>query len=142
MIFSKFECPLSGWPHWHCVGVVIDFADTFRKLWSLLIALKGTIRQKKLIGGIYTTNSNNSKIWKSPYLKKKLHVCEVSDCSDTRFSNFATEYFRENKKGCKTKPVHMWPRSNLFSKEKMVENLVTLSLTGTIWVERWKINPQ
>ena len=53
------------------------------------------------------------------------------------FRTLRPNIFAKSKKVAKPfLPVHMWPRSNLFSKEKMVENLVTLSLTGTIWVER------
>ena len=49
---------------WHGVGVVNnwllghrqDFADTFGTFWRLLTDLKGTIRQKKFLGCIYTPN--------------------------------------------------------------------------------------
>ena len=49
-----------------------------------------------------TSNSNNLKIWKSPYLKKKIGIRVVVDFMDTRFSNFAIKYLRENKKFRKT----------------------------------------
>ena len=52
------------------------------------------------------------------------------------FRTLRLNIFAKTKKVAKPfLPVRMWPRSNLLSKEKMVENLVTLSLTGTIWVE-------
>ena len=45
------------------------------------------------------SNSNNLKIWKSPYLKKKSGVHIVVDyAEDTRFSNFAIEYLCKNEK--------------------------------------------
>ena len=47
-----------------------DYMDIFEKLWRLLTDLKGTIRQKTLLGGIYKPNINNLKIWKSLFLKK------------------------------------------------------------------------
>ena len=60
------------------------------------------------------------------YLNKKLRVRLVNDYADTRFSNLAMEYLRENKKGfTRTKKfaklflsVLMGPRSNLLSQIK------------------------
>ena len=80
------------------VRVVVDCADTFWKLWRLLTDFKGTIRQKQVFGCVYTSNSNNLNIWKLPYLEKNSGVRVVVDYADTRFSNFAIEYFRENEK--------------------------------------------
>ena len=64
------------------VSLVVDYADTTmttrtlsEKLWRFLRDLKWTIRQKKLFGCVYTPISNNLKIWKPLYLKKKLRVC-------------------------------------------------------------------
>ena len=45
-----------------------------------------------------TSNSNDLKIWKPPYLKKNLGVRVVLDYADTGFSNFAIKYLRENEK--------------------------------------------
>ena len=96
-----------------------DYSDTFWKLWRLLTDFKGTIRQKKVFGCVYTSNSNNLKIWKPHHLKKNLGIRAVFDYADTGFSNFAIEYLRENEKFCETfLPVHMGPRSNLLSPKK------------------------
>ena len=57
---------------------------------------------------VYTSNSNNLKIWKSPYLKKKSSVRAVIDYADTRFLNFAIEYLRENKTVCETVFVYSY----------------------------------
>ena len=54
--------------------------------------LNGTIRHLHTYG-----NSNNLKK-KSLYLKKKLLVSIVADYADTRLSNFALAYLRENEK--------------------------------------------
>ena len=93
MIFSKIGRPCSRWLRWnhvsvvndyrdmcwrsqrlhgHGVGVVNDYADTFGKLWRFLTDFKGTISRKKVFRCVYTSNNNNLKIFKSPYLKKKL----------------------------------------------------------------------
>ena len=48
----------------------VDYADTFWKLWSLLTNFKRTIKQKKVFGCVYTSNSNNLKVWKPLYLRK------------------------------------------------------------------------
>ena len=55
---------------------------------------------KKVLGCVYTLNSNNLKIYKPSYVKNKLYVHVVNP--DARFSNFANEYLRENEKVCKT----------------------------------------
>ena len=98
--FQKFCFPVfvdyadtywnSCWLRGHTVGVVIDYVDTtmttrtlLEKLLRLLTDFKGTVRQKK----VFRYNSNNLKIWKPPYLKKKLR---------------AIEYLRENDKFCET----------------------------------------
>ena len=101
----------------HCVSAVKgqDNADTFGKLWRLLL-LKGTIRQKRLLGCIYTSSSHNFKIWKSPYQTKKLRVRVVVDYEDTRISHFAIEYISKNDKVFET--VFACSRSNLLSKNK------------------------
>ena len=73
--------------------------------------------------------SNNLKIWKSAYLKKKLLVRIVNDYMDKRFSNFTIEYLRENKKFRKTVFAHSYgAQAEAFKKTKKVKNLVTLSL--------------
>ena len=109
---TLIPCQHSQWLRRHCVSVVNgqDYADTFGKLWRLLL-LKGTIRQKRLLGCIYTSNSHNFKIWKSPYIKKKIRVRVVVDYGDTRISNFAIEYLCKNEKVCET--VFACSRSNL-----------------------------
>ena len=77
-------------------------ADTFGKLWRFLTDFKGTISPEKVFRCVYTSNSNNSKIWNSAYQKKKSGVCIVVDYADTQFSNFTIEYLHENKKICET----------------------------------------
>ena len=64
------------------VRVVNDYADTFGKLRRFLTDFKWTISQNKVFKCVYTSNSNNLKIWKSPYLKKKSGVRVVVDYAD------------------------------------------------------------
>ena len=73
LIFSKIACWRSHRLRRHIVGVVNDNADTFGKLWWLLTDFKETIRPKRYFycRCAYVSNSNNFKIWKSPYLQKK-----------------------------------------------------------------------
>ena len=62
-------CPRSQQLRGHGVCIVndvIDYADTFWKLWRLLTHFKGKIRQKKVFGCVYTSNRNHLKIWKVP----------------------------------------------------------------------------
>ena len=148
-----FQCQRGQWLRWHCVSDVShyadtvseystntrtlcqrsqwlrghgqDYVDTLGKLFRLLTDLKGTIRQKKLLGCIYATNSNKLKIWKSPYLKKKtacplrhwLRGHAIFELCD-RISSWKRKRF--------AKPflsVNLGPRS-----KSKVKNLVTLSL--------------
>ena len=84
---------------------VNDYVDTFWKLWRLLTDFKGTLRQKKVFGCVYTSNGNNLKIWKPPYLKKDVW-------------SLRSNIFVKTKKFPKLFwPVHMGPRSNLLSKQ-------------------------
>ena len=134
MIFSKIACPRSCWLHWHRVGVVVDYPDTcwnsrwqcghdvgvvvdyiwtpqwlcghFRKTLKASHRFKGPIRGKKVLGCVYTPNSNNLKIWKTPYLKKHL-----------RFSNFAMEYLGENEKFTKLFCLILWGRGQSFKQK-------------------------
>ena len=81
-----------------CVSVVNDYANTFWKLWRFLADFKGTNNQSKKVTVfrcVYTPICNNLKIWKSPYLKKKLGVRVVFDYADTRFSNFAIGWLHD-----------------------------------------------
>ena len=55
---------------------------------------------------VYTPYSNNLKIWKPPYLKKKLRIRIINNYAERRFSNFAIEYLCENSK----LSVHMGTR--------------------------------
>ena len=82
-IFSKIACQSSRW----LCGHINDYVDTFWKLWRLLTDFKGTSRQKKLIGCVYTFNSNNLKIWKLLYLKKNMGVHVVGDYAGDRISS-------------------------------------------------------
>ena len=119
------KCPRSQGLREH----IKDYADTFWKLWRLLTNFKGTITQKKVFGYVYTSNSNNLKIWKPPYLKKNLGVRVVLDYADTGFSNFAIEYLRENEKVRETVFACSYgAQVESFKQKKMVKNLVTLSL--------------
>ena len=64
-----------------------------------------------------------------PYLKKNSSVRVVVDDADTRFSNFAIEYLRKNKKVAKPfLPVHMGPRSNLLSQKNGKKSRDTVPL--------------
>ena len=49
-----------------------------------------------------TSNSNDLKIWKLPYLKKISVVREVDDYADTGFFIFAIEYLWEHEKVSET----------------------------------------
>ena len=100
-IFSKIACQSSRW----LCGHINDYVDTFWKLWRLLTDFKGTLRQKKVFGCVYTSNGNNLKIWKPPYLKND-------------FLSLWSNIFVKTKKFPKLFwPVHMGPRSNLLSKQ-------------------------
>ena len=99
---SRSLTPLTEQHRGHGVSVVNDYADTFGKLLSFLTNFKGTITRKKVFRCVYTSNSNNVKIGKIPYLKKKSGVHEVVDYTDTRFSSFLIEYLSENEKFLET----------------------------------------
>ena len=60
--------------------------------------------------------------------KEKLRVGVVVDFADTRFSNFAIEYLRENETVCETIFACSYRAQVESFKQKMFENLVTLSL--------------
>ena len=94
----------------------------------LLTDFKGTIRQKKVLGCVSTSNSNRLKTWKPSYRKKKMCVRVVNEYADTRFSNFAIEYVRENEKVRDNVLVCLYGAKVKSFKQKMVENLVTPSL--------------
>ena len=79
-------CRRSCWPRSQGVGVVVDYTDTtmttetlLENFERLLTDFKGTIRWKNVLGCVYTLKSSNLKIWKPPYLKKKLNVCVVNN---------------------------------------------------------------
>ena len=89
---------------------------SFSRRYSQKTCVRVVISQKKVFRCVCTSNRNNLKILKSPSLLKKLCVRVVVDYADTRFSNFAIEYLRENEKFCETfLSIHMGPRSNLYS---------------------------
>ena len=105
-----------------------DYADTFGKLLRFLKDLNQA--KKSYLGAftVYTPNSNNLKIWKSLYLKKKMRVLVVVDYGDTRFSNIAIEYLNKNEKVRETVFASLYrAQVESFKQKKIVENLVTLS---------------
>ena len=62
------------------VRVVVDYADTFGKLWRALTDFKGIISQKRyLFRSVYSYNGQNLKTWKYPYLKKISGIHVVVD---------------------------------------------------------------
>ena len=87
----RTQCQRSQRLHGHSVGVVAVNFVGFSQI------LKDQSGEKKVFGCVYKPNSNNLKICKCPYLKINLHVRVVVDYSNTRYSNFAIEYLRENK---------------------------------------------
>ena len=95
-----------------------------RQFWRLLTDFKGTISQKKIIGYVYTPNSNNLKIWKPPYLK--------NDYADTRFFELLrSNIFAKTKKFAKPfLPVHMGPRTNFFAKKNGQKSRGTVLLSA------------
>ena len=75
----------------HGVDVVYDYGGTFLKFLKVSPDFKGTISQKKVFRCVYTSKSNNLKIWISPYLKKKFGVRIVIDNVDTCFSRISSQ---------------------------------------------------
>ena len=119
-----------------CVHVVNGYLETFGKFWRFLTDFKGTICQKKVFRCVYT-------IHKSPYLKTKSGVRVVVDIFLKIFflilisfiykkkyyiSNFAIEYLREKEKSRETVFACSYGAKFESFKQKMVKNLMTLSL--------------
>ena len=88
---TRTRCPRSTVLRGHRV----EYADTGTKLWSSLIAFKGTIKQKILYTFISITKTNNISLKLKGYFEKKFGVRVVQYYADTRFLHFAIEYLRE-----------------------------------------------
>ena len=86
MIFSKIACPRSHWLRWHRVGIVVDYADSFGKLWMLNTDFKWSIRWKKVLGCVYKPIAIISKY--ETFVSKEKFRCPF------KFSNIVWLWFR------------------------------------------------
>ena len=81
---------------------------------------------------LYTSNSNNLKIWKPPFPKKNPGVCVVVDYADTGFLSLRSNIFAKTKKFAKSiLPVHMGPSSILLSQKNGQKSRDTVPLKGS-----------
>ena len=88
------------------VKTMWTFSENFEGFSQILKEQSG---EKRYLGVFTRSIAIIKKYEKCPYVKKNLRVRVVVDYADSRFSNFAIEYLRENKK---VRHVPMGPRSN------------------------------
>ena len=116
MIFSKIVCPRSRWLHWHFVSIVNDYTPIhhwlrgpFLKTLQVSHRFQRNMQAKKKFGCVYTANSNNLKIWKPPYLNKKISIFDLCNRISSRKRKSSRNRFN----------LLTWgPRSNLLAQIK------------------------